>query len=96
MFFFFSFFFLLQAKYDQAQAARKEKILPYVHSDSNLQHLGVHHLPHSKSDANFLRNGNHSFLQGGGDGGSGVDYTSSSLMVPQVSGVEVGEFIARE
>lgn len=46
-----------KAKYDQMQAARREKILPYVHSDSNLARLGVPHLPHSKSDANFLTNG---------------------------------------
>ncbi|KAL8604689.1 hypothetical protein ACOMHN_017648 [Nucella lapillus] len=46
-----------KAKYDQMMAARRQKILPYVHSDSNLAHLGVPHLPHSKSDANFLSNG---------------------------------------
>ena len=55
----------MQAKYDQMQAARREQILPYVHSDSNLLQLGVHHMPHSKSDANFFKNGEASQLNNG-------------------------------
>ncbi|KAK7501159.1 hypothetical protein BaRGS_00007644 [Batillaria attramentaria] len=57
-----------KAKYEQAQAARREKILPYVHSDSNLVNLGVPHLPHSKSDANFLMNGGPSIMNGTPEG----------------------------
>ena len=47
----------LQARYNQMHQARREKILPYVHSDSNLHQLGVPHMPHSKSDANFFSSG---------------------------------------
>ena len=50
-----------QAKYDQHQAARRAEVLPRVRSSNDLRmmshHLGVPHLPHSKSDANLLVNG---------------------------------------
>ncbi|CAG5118628.1 unnamed protein product [Candidula unifasciata] len=48
-----------KAKYDQHQAAHYKEVLPYVRSSSELNshHLGTHHLPHSKSDADFLPNG---------------------------------------
>lgn len=72
-----------KAKYDQAQAAHREKVLPYVHSDSNLLSLGVHHLPHSKSDAHFFDNGEPIFLQNKGADGA---LSSSSLEVPQTNG----------
>lgn len=48
---------LLQAKYDESQAARREKVLPLVHSDPKFYGHGVQHLAHSKSDANFLGSG---------------------------------------
>ncbi|KAL8575320.1 hypothetical protein ACOMHN_003154 [Nucella lapillus] len=46
-----------KAKYEQVQEERRQKVLPYVHSDPNLPQLGVPHIPHSKSDANFYTNG---------------------------------------
>ena len=62
------------------QAARRKQILPYVQSDSNL-HVGVHHLPHSKSDANFM-------AQGGSYGNQFVlgspDVQNNTLITPQV------------
>ncbi|PVD23527.1 hypothetical protein C0Q70_16799 [Pomacea canaliculata] len=46
-----------KAKYDESQAARREKVLPLVHSDPKFYGHGVQHLAHSKSDANFLGSG---------------------------------------
>ncbi|XP_076441309.1 solute carrier family 35 member E1 homolog [Babylonia areolata] len=46
-----------KAKYEQLQAERRERILPYVHSESILPQIGVPHMPHSKSDADFVLNG---------------------------------------
>ncbi|KAK3090612.1 hypothetical protein FSP39_013132 [Pinctada imbricata] len=48
-----------KAKFDQNRARRKEKLLPYIHSESDLTaHLHQKGLPHSKSFANFQnRNG---------------------------------------
>jgi hypothetical protein len=46
-----------QAKYDQNQAKRREQILPYVHSDSNLNAHFKANLSHSKSTSNLRANG---------------------------------------
>ena len=84
--FLFSLFiplFHVQAKYDQMQAARREKILPYVHSDSNLLGAGVHHMPHSKSDANFFSNG-------------GVSHLSNGLAPPPADAAANGHILLRE
>ncbi|XP_070194086.1 solute carrier family 35 member E1 homolog [Littorina saxatilis] len=53
-----------KAKYDQHQLAKRQQILPLVHSDSELHHHGISHMPHSKSDANFLKNGGIAHLNG--------------------------------
>lgn len=46
-----------KAKYDQNQAKRREQVLPYVHSDSNLNAHLRHNLSHSKSTSNLRANG---------------------------------------
>lgn len=46
-----------KAKYDQNQAKRREQILPYVHSDSNLNSHFKMNLSHSKSTSNLRANG---------------------------------------
>ncbi|BFZ16857.1 hypothetical protein BsWGS_19896 [Bradybaena similaris] len=57
-----------KAKYDQHQASHRKEVLPYVRSsselNSHLAHQGVHHFPHSKSDADFLQNGHAARNQG--------------------------------
>lgn len=70
----------MQAKYDQIQAARREKILPYVHSDNALYAHGVSHIHPSKSDADFFKDGK-SYLLNGGD-----NLTNGHILLQEWSG----------
>ena len=80
-----------QAKYDQNQAKKRETILPYIRSDSNLNAHYKGSLPHSKSMSNLRENGyvhpdDHILLQ------NNIQMDHVTLLPPMKDDKERGSF----
>lgn len=80
-----------KAKYDQNQAKKRETILPYIRSDSNLNAHYKGSLPHSKSMSNLRENGyvhpdDHILLQ------NNIQMDHVTLLPPMKDDKERGSF----